>query len=319
SSTATTGVCQAMNQTQGMCSANPPVACRNHADCSDPAFSYCVTDSTGSFCSGLGRPGTASACDLNGNSTRPVTPPKGGGDDNNVTKTLMYAGIAVGSVALLGIVFAMVRWRRNRSRSKMPDFAEIDYGMSNRRSQRRSTAAGASGGGDQPYPFTNRPNANANQNAHAQQDEYYDDQYYDESYAQNMHPMGGMAGGAAKGQEDQGYYDNSYNNNNNNNNYGYDQGYAQEGYQQGYNQQGYDQQGYGYDQQGYDQYYNGGYDQHGNYTGDNGAYYDPNNPNAAPPTSNGTKAPTAPAEAVVRNGSQHVYGGTSATADNYGH
>ncbi|KAF9347704.1 hypothetical protein BGX34_002943 [Mortierella sp. NVP85] len=305
-----------------MCASNPSVVCVTHADCTDPAFSYCALDGTGKICSGLGRPGTSTACNLDGDKT--INTPPNNKKDNSMDNTLVIAGASVGAVALLAILFAFVRWRRNRSRSKMPDFSEIDYGMSSRRSQRRSTGAGAGAGaggagGNQSYPFSSRPHAQQGVNGGAAgQDEYYDDQYYDESYAQNnnMHPMAGMAGGAVKGQEDQ-YYDNSYNNN-----YGYDQGYAQ----QGYDQQGYDQQGYGYDQQGYDQYYNnGGYDQHGNYVGDGNAYYDPNangagydngayGDKAATPVNSSTKAPTAPPEAIARSGSQNLYGGT---ANNY--
>ncbi|KAF9965402.1 hypothetical protein BGZ65_000759, partial [Modicella reniformis] len=87
-------------------------------------------------CSGLGRPGTATECDLNNKENNNNNNSSKNKEDNSVVDTLKYAGIGVGSVALLGVIFAMVRWRRNRNRSKMPDFSEIDYGLSNSRSQR---------------------------------------------------------------------------------------------------------------------------------------------------------------------------------------
>ncbi|KAF9918318.1 hypothetical protein BX616_009424 [Lobosporangium transversale] len=317
--TSTTGYCQVMSQGLSVCVANPATPCESHKDCNNPEYSYCGLEETTKkrVCSGLGRPGTASECKRSaggGNTTK-------GDDGDKLSNTLKYAGIGVGSVALLAIMFALVRWRRNKSRSKAPNFSELDYGMSRRRSEPRSSlgaaaAGAAASGGEQPYPFSNRPNART-ATATAGQDGFYDDQYYDDSYA-NMHPMAGMAGGAVKGQQDH-YYDQSYDPN-------YDQAYAQHGGygQQSYDQQGYDQQGYG--QQGYDQQYdqqyyqNGGYDQQGNY----GGYYDSNGydayakdetyGNTAPVSSNAGTTPAVPAQAVTRNGSRQG-AATQATGD----
>ncbi|KAG0203744.1 hypothetical protein BGX28_004092 [Mortierella sp. GBA30] len=253
------GICQAM--VPKLCASNPTVACKTSADCIDPAFSYCAADLTHQLvCAGLGRPGTPLQCNPDGSMGTGNSSNNNSGGNSSLTNTLKYAGIAVGSVALLGIIFALVRWRRNKRQSSMPDFSEIDYGMSNRqlhhRSEPRSSlgAAAAVTGVEQSYPFSNRPNAGTAVNDH-NQDGFYDDQYYDDQYAQ-MHPMAGMTGGAKMQQQQQGYYD-QYDNNNH-----YDQQHA-------------------YDQQAYDQQYYkeaaayGGYDQHGNYVGD-GNYYDPN-------------------------------------------
>ncbi|KAI1317195.1 hypothetical protein EDD11_008887 [Mortierella claussenii] len=335
-----TGYCQVITNGLEICAASPVISCTSHKDCTNPEFSFCGTNSAKQMvCSGLGRPGTATEC--KGGSGIGT----GSGNDSggsSLTNTLKYAGIGVGSVALLGVVFALVRWRRNKNRSNKPDFADFDYGLSHRRSEPRSSlgataalsasGAGAGAGAEQSYPFSNRPNARTTAAAaNADQDGYYDDQYYDDSYAQNMHPMTGMAGGGVKMQQDQ-YYDPSYDPQ-------YDQGYG------GYGQQGYGpQQGYG--QQGYDQQYyqNGGYDQHGNYIGDASGYYDPNqmngntgyesyskdehyspaNATVAAAGNNGTLA--VPPEAVTRSGSAtRRYGGATAkpatgdyTLDNYG-
>ncbi|KAG0266539.1 hypothetical protein BG011_002029 [Mortierella polycephala] len=262
SNVAATGVCQTM--VKNLCLPNPVVKCQTNADCNDPAFSYCYTDgkTNEKSCAGLGRPGTNTECNSENN---PTNPPDNKGSNDTVTTTLKYAGIGVGSVALLGILFALVRWQRNKSRSKVPEFAEIDYGMSARHRSRRSeprssiggvTTGAAAGAGavaatEQSYPFSSRPHAGGTPG----QDGYYDDQYYDGQYAQNMHPMAGMAGGnALKEQQYYGHYDD------------------------GYDQQAYDQQAY--DQQYYKEAaaYNGGYDQHGNYVGD-GVYYDNGNYN----------------------------------------
>ncbi|KAF9965036.1 hypothetical protein BGZ70_005528, partial [Mortierella alpina] len=235
------------------------------AQCNDPAYSYCVApdeqNPLNKICTGLGMPGTSTQCSANGNAGGSNG---GSGNNNSLTNTLKYAGIAVGSVALLGIIFALVRWQRNKRRSTIPDFAEIDYGMSNRHRSSAGAAAAVSGGGggaEQSYPFSNRPNAataGAGAGAAAagthDQDGFYDDQYYDDQYAQNMHPMAGMAaGGLNKQQASQDQY--------------YDQ-YAQNNH--------YDPQQQAYDEQYYKEaaaY--GGYDQHGNYVGD-GTYYDNN-------------------------------------------
>ncbi|KAG0323099.1 hypothetical protein BGZ99_002938 [Dissophora globulifera] len=303
----------AANQT--LCASNPVVSCVSHSDCTTPEYSYCGLDNASGnhICSGLGRPGTPTECG--------ATPAGGGsGGGSNLTTTIKYAGIAVGVVALLGIVFALFRWRRNKDRSNMPDFSAIDYGMTNRRSEPRpsvgaTTAAAAAG--EQTYPFSNRPHAQGAA-ATGDQDGYYDDQYYDDSYAQqDMHPMTGMAAGAAK---DQGYYNQGYDQ--------YNQAYGQQAYaQQGYGQQGYDQQAY--DQQAYDQaYYKegyNGYDHNGNYVGDANGYYDASQMGTgyeayAKDEHNGQQGvnamtPSAPPEALVRSGSrQQQYGGGTPAA-----
>ncbi|KAI7827108.1 hypothetical protein BC939DRAFT_445788 [Gamsiella multidivaricata] len=329
STSAVTGVCQVMEQFQKLCPSSPVINCVSSKDCTDPGFSYCAVDTNGNkICSGLGRPGTASQCDPNNPNNNNGS---SGTGSSSVTTTLKYAGIAVGSIAFLAIIFALVRWRRNKSRSKMPDFAEIDYGMTNRRSEPRSSvgaAAAAAGAGEQSYPFSSRPHAK-NQTVAAAQDDYYDEQYYADGYAQNAHPAAGMAGGAVK--QGQAYYDGSYDNYNQQ---AYNSGYAQQGYdQQGYNQQGYDQQAYaqqGYDQHAYDQQYYNGYDQHGNYVGN--GYYDANQAGGYEgytkeegyPVAT-SAAPVVPAEAVVRSGSRQRFGGAAPAAaagdyavDNYG-
>ncbi|KAG0356667.1 hypothetical protein BG005_004418 [Podila minutissima] len=228
-------------------------------------------------CTGFGRPGSPTEC-KNG------TAGTGSGKDNNGTvgKTLMYAGIAVGGIAVLGIVFALVRWQRRRQRSKMPAsmFGDMDYGVSNRRSAglgASSAAAGGGGGGGNQYPFSSRPNA--------QEDNYnYDDNYYESpgGYNNNMHPMTGMAGGKMndpyydQGQGQDQYYDDQYYNKEGYNNNGYDQngqyvGNGQDGFYDTQNMQaaaGYDNYQYP-DQQQYDQYGNQ-YDQYGQYNDQQG-------------------------------------------------
>ncbi|KAF9280788.1 hypothetical protein BGZ68_007015 [Mortierella alpina] len=256
---AITGYCQAM--VGSLCRSNPAIPCESSAQCNNPAFSYCVAPNVqeplNKICTGLGMPGTDTQCNANGTTGGPSS----GSGNSSLTNTLKYAGIAVGSVALLGIIFALVRWQRNKRRSTIPDFSEIDYGMSNRHRSSAGAAAvvggsGAAGGGaEQSYPFSNRPNAATTGAAAGDQDGFYDDQYYDDQYAQNMHPMAGMAAGGIK-QQDQ-YYD-QYGSNNH-----YDQ------QQQGYTQQAYDEQYYK-EAAAY-----GGYDQQGNYVGD-GTYYDNN-------------------------------------------
>ncbi|KAF9120259.1 hypothetical protein BG015_006106 [Linnemannia schmuckeri] len=193
--------------------------------------------------------------------------------NDKLTSTLKYAGIGIGAVAFLGLVFAVVRWRSNKKKRsrKMPDFADVDYGMStttgrskSHRQQRQSEPRSSLGGeGGQSYPFSNRPaiagaaavgvgaGALAAGAATGDQD-YYNDQYYDDGYAQHS-----KAG-----------YDNYGNQNGGYDNYGY----GQQGYDQGYDQQGYDQQGY-YKEAGAAGGYEG-YDQHGNYIGDQQGYYD---------------------------------------------
>ncbi|KAG0076231.1 hypothetical protein BGZ92_002510, partial [Podila epicladia] len=204
-STAVSGTCQPLKENQLVCPANPTQPCNSHADCRTPEYSYCATDSTTkqNVCTGFGRPGSDTECKNGTTGTG-----NGKSSNGNVGKTLMYAGIAVGGIALLGIVFALVRWQRRRQRSKMPAsmFGDMDYG----------------------YPFSSRPNA--------QEDNYnYDDNYYETpgGYNNNMHPMTGMAGGAKmndqyydQGQGQDQYYDDQYyakEGYNNNNNNGYDQ------------------------------------------------------------------------------------------------
>ncbi|GJJ68863.1 hypothetical protein EMPS_01209 [Entomortierella parvispora] len=251
-----TGICQDMLQGQTLCVGNPIQPCTQNSDCRSPAFSYCGLDkiSNTMVCTGLGIPGTSSACNASSGSSS-------GDKSSNLTKTLEYAGIGLGCVVVLALSFFLVRWKRNRSRSKMPDFDQIDYGMSNRRrSEPRSSlgAANALSGGartsEQAYPFSNRPHAGINTAAADDQDVYYDDQYYQDpnmAYSQNMHPMTGMAGGAAM--------KDPYHN-------GHDQ----------YDPNSYDQNGYAYDQAYYKETY-GDYDQHGNYVGTDagaGGFYD---------------------------------------------
>ncbi|KAG0280683.1 hypothetical protein BGZ96_001464 [Linnemannia gamsii] len=276
-----TGYCLAMVSRMPMCNASPVQACVGHADCRIKGFGYCFEQK----CAGTGIPGTALEC-REGSLV-------GGGDQNtpgkddskgSLTKTLTYAGIGIGSVAFLGLVFAVVRWRSNKKKRsrKMPDFADVDYGMSttaarskSQRQQRQSeprSSLGGNGGEGQAYPFSNRPAMMAGAAAAgaggamaagavaANDQDYYNEQYYDDGYAQ--HSKSGYDNGY--GDQSGGGYDN----------YGYGQG----GYDQGYDQQGYDQQGYykeaggavGGAVGGYE-----GYDQHGNYIGDqNGGYYD---------------------------------------------
>jgi hypothetical protein len=244
------GICQNLVAGQSLCVPQNPTTCTGHADCQSPAYSYCAVDKTSNtkYCTGLGIPGTASACD-SGNNSGSNSGEKSG---SSLTKTLEYAGIAVGCVVVLAISFFVVRWNKNRSRSKMPDFDQMDYGMtSRRRSEPRSSmgASNALGGGarvsEQAYPFSSRPHAGINTAAANDQDVYYDDQYYEDPNmvygGQNMHAMAGMAGGAAMKDA---YYA------------GHDQ----------YDPNSYDQNGYAYDQAYYKETY-GEYDQHGNYIG----------------------------------------------------
>ncbi|KAF9573635.1 hypothetical protein EC968_008272 [Mortierella alpina] len=259
---AITGYCQAM--VGSLCRSNPVIPCQSNAQCNDPAYSYCAApnekEPLNKICTGLGMPGTDTQC--GGNGTSGGSNNGGGGSNSSLTNTLKYAGIAVGSVALLGIIFALVRWQRNKRRSTIPDFSEIDYGMSNRHRSSVGAAAVVSGSGgagaggaEQSYPFSNRPNAGTAAGTN-DQDGFYDDQYYDDQYAQNMHPMAGMAAGGInnKIQTSQDQY--------------YDQ-YATNNHYDPQQQQAYDEQYYK-EAAAY-----GGYDQHGNYVGD-GTYYDNN-------------------------------------------
>ncbi|KAF9387093.1 hypothetical protein CPB97_002969 [Podila verticillata] len=309
--TSTAGTCQPLNSSDQLCPASPAQPCNVHADCRTPAFSFCAVEpsTNRTVCAGFGAPGTATEC-KNGTAGTGINNTN---NTNSVTKTLTYAGIAVGGIAVLGIVFALVRWQRRRQRSKMPKsmFGEVDYGVSNRHSTglgaSSAAAAGGGGGGGDQYPFSSRP--------HAQEDNYnYDDNYYESPAGyNNMHPMTGMAGGAkmndpyySQGQGQDQYYDDQY--------------YAKEGYNNnGYDQNGQyvgnDQDGFydaqnmasaaGYDNYQYDQYGNQ-YDQYGQYTdqqGLQGAHAAPGQQGYS--LSDGAAAPgragvAVPPEAVVR-------------------
>ncbi|KAF9564214.1 hypothetical protein EC968_004608 [Mortierella alpina] len=212
SANATVGSCI---EAKAVCPMSPVMTCATHADC-PTEFSYCTANGGQMVCTGLGRPGTDTEC----KDTK----------DSGITTTLKYAGIAVGCVAALGIVFAGVRWQKRRQRSKgIPAdmFGEVDYGMTDRAPSKAA---------EQNYPFSSRPNAHGSDVAPTPPgfDNGYDNnQYYEE-------PVG-------------------YNNHHNNNGYGHDQ------YDNG-QYYGNQKDGYGYDQQqhhggGGDGFYNNaGYD-----------------------------------------------------------
>lgn len=208
---ATTGTCIA---SPAVCPMSPIRTCVTHADC-PTEFSYCTENGGQMICTGLGRPGTDTECKSK---------------DGGIATTLKYAGIAVGCVAALGILFAGVRWQKRRQRSKgIPAdmFGEVDYGMTDRAPSKAT---------EQNYPFSSRPNAHGNDVAPTPPgfDNGYDNnQYYEE-------PVG-------------------YSHNHNNNGYGHDQFDNGQYY-------GNQKDGYGYDQQqhhggGGDGFYNNaGYD-----------------------------------------------------------
>jgi len=105
---------------------------------------------------------------------------------------IKIAGIAVGSVAALAVVFAMVRWQRRRQRAKMPAdmFGEVDYGMTDRHSGAPSAAKAAPL--SEPYPFSSRPHAHGSDRPAKGMGGGgggggYDDQYYEEPIAYNGH------------------------------------------------------------------------------------------------------------------------------------
>ncbi|KAG0247982.1 hypothetical protein BGZ95_008275, partial [Linnemannia exigua] len=203
-SSQTMGICLQVTDSTNLCLASPAQSCKAHTDCRQPAFSYC--DGKQQQCAGTGIPGTASEC-KGGNANANAGNQTGNGGDNSsdtLHNTLKYAGIGIGSVAFLGLCFAVVRWRSNKKKRsrKMPDFADVDYGMStsaarsksHRRQQQhmsepRSSLGGAAGAGEgQAYPFSNRPamaGAGAAAVAGGDQDGFYNDQYYDDSYAQH--------------------------------------------------------------------------------------------------------------------------------------
>ncbi|KAF9150861.1 hypothetical protein BG015_007316 [Linnemannia schmuckeri] len=190
---ATAGTCQPMPQ--NICHAQPPQTCTKSSDCG-VAYSYCMDNKGTMMCVGLGTPGAADYC--------PNVSPGGNDDSESLTPTIKYAGIAVGCVAALGLLFAGVRWQRRRQRSKVPEnmFGEIDYGMTDRSAPKSA---------EQNYPFSSRPHAHGSDHAPSPpHDNGYDNQYYDDGY-----------------QKDQYYGNDQYNNNNQyygnqQDNYGYD-------------------------------------------------------------------------------------------------
>ncbi|KAF9093425.1 hypothetical protein BGX27_001613, partial [Mortierella sp. AM989] len=215
SANATTGVCQ---NAPKICSSNPIQTCLTSADC-PLAFSFCTMDNGQNICAGMGIPGTTSEC-------------KPASKESGLMTTVKYAGIAVGSVAALAILFALVRWQRRRQRSKSPRemFGEIDYGMTDR--------SAAPSKGVENYPFSSRPNAHGNDRAPSPHD-YDQNLYYEEpvGYRNNMHN--------AKMQQDQYYGHDQYDNQA----YGHDQ-HGRHGDNGFYDDAGYDkyqhQGGYGH-------------------------------------------------------------------------
>ncbi|KAF9432802.1 hypothetical protein BGZ76_010305 [Entomortierella beljakovae] len=207
--TATTGTCQFLPK---LCPSKPSLTCTTSAECT-LEFSYC----SDGFCAGAGFPGTASQCD-----------PDKAPSDNSLVQTAKIAGIAVGSIAALAALFAVIRWKRRSNRSGVPAemFGEIDYGMTDRNN-------GSKKGGAQSYPFSSRPNAHGGGNS-AQGDYGYDDQYYDEPIGYNNN------------KQDQYYGNDQYGNGGRGGGYGYDNGHG--GHQ---NDNGF------YDNSGYDDYQSG--------------------------------------------------------------
>ncbi|KAG0035766.1 hypothetical protein BGZ81_000059 [Podila clonocystis] len=196
------GICGPPPSGNYYCKASTPQVCTATIDCKDPRYSKCANDPDVAgrmVCVGLGDP-TLSPCTQEA--------PKSGGGSGNITQTLTYAGIGVGSVAAFAVVFALVRWQRRRQRSKMPEnmFGEVDYGMTDR----SSTKA-------EPYAFTGRAAAQGSENY---EDNYYQggggggggynkDQYYDDqNYGHDGYGNGGGYGHGGHGHND-GYYDNS--------------------------------------------------------------------------------------------------------------
>ncbi|KAF9185887.1 hypothetical protein BGZ51_002348 [Haplosporangium sp. Z 767] len=204
----TTGTCIPMRQDQKICISNPVRTCITSADCT-AEFSMCAPDNGQMVCAGNGNPGTPSACN----------PDKISEGGSGVTTTLKYAGIAVGSVAALAVVFALVRWKRRQQRPKAPTnmYGEVDYGMTDRPPK----------SAEQNYPFSSRPNAHGSDNAPLppNMDYGYDNnQYYEE-------PVG------YTNNKDQYYGQDQYYGNNKNGGYGYDQHGGQGGF---YDNAGYD-------------------------------------------------------------------------------
>ncbi|KAG0366269.1 hypothetical protein BGZ54_005594 [Gamsiella multidivaricata] len=202
-----------------VCAAQPLQPCVTSADCLNVAFSYCAVFNGSNVCTGTGIPGTDNECQ------QPA-------DNSSVMSTLKFAGIAVGSVAALGVAFALVRWQRRRQRSKMPAemFGEMDYGAPK---------------AVESYPFSSRPNAHGNDHAPSPPgfNDGYDNhnQYYEEpvGYTNNMH--------AGKMHQDQYHGHDQYDNNQY-----YGNGQKDDGY--GYSQHGGQTNDGYYDNTGYDEY-----------------------------------------------------------------
>ncbi|KAG0050901.1 hypothetical protein BGZ83_004300 [Gryganskiella cystojenkinii] len=200
---ATVSICVTLPASNKICQGPSAAPCNSDLDCNDGLYTMCALYNGAKTCAGLGE---FQSCN-----TDPQT--------NNLTATIKYAGIAVGSVAALAIVFAMVRWQRRRQRSKMPAdmFGEVNYGMTDRSSAPPVSKAAAL---SEPYPFSSRPHAHGSDRSH--QDNYsnhghggggYDDQYYEEPVGYNAHGGGGYGhdqydnhGGHHGG--DDGFYDN---------------------------------------------------------------------------------------------------------------
>ncbi|KAG0243309.1 hypothetical protein BGX31_010902 [Mortierella sp. GBA43] len=202
-----------------VCALMPIQTCTTSSDC-PIAFSLCIADEGQMICAGLGNPGTDTECkqDTNGNQSGNSSSSDGSG---GLVKTATYAGIAVGSVAALAVLFALVRWQRRRQRSQRPDdmFPELDYGggSSKVESYPFSNRANAHGSDVAPLPphatnYNNNNNSNnSNNNQYYeepvgysgsgghQQDQYYNGQYYKE---------GGYGNGGYDSRHGDGYYDN---------------------------------------------------------------------------------------------------------------
>ncbi|KAG0291276.1 hypothetical protein BGZ96_005313 [Linnemannia gamsii] len=158
-----------------ICMASPPLLCTKNADC-NTAYSFCQNNNGTMMCIGLGTPGSSDYCP-----DQTLTPKTDGGD-SSLTPTIKYAGIAVGCVAALGLLFAGVRWQRRRQRSKVPEnmFGEIDYGMTDRSAPKSA---------EQTYPFSSRPHAHGSDHSSSAPHDNggYDNQYYDDGYQKDQY------------------------------------------------------------------------------------------------------------------------------------
>ncbi|GJJ77820.1 hypothetical protein EMPS_10179 [Entomortierella parvispora] len=195
-------MCVAMPST--ICVSSPLKTCSTNLDCDGTPYTYCGPYNGVMSCAGLGLYGS---CNPN--------PAK-----SNLSNVIKIAGIAVGSVAALAVVFAMVRWQRRRQRSKMPAemFGEIDYGMTDRHSGAPSAKAAPL---SEPYPFSSRPHAHGSDRPMGGGGGGYDNQYHEEPVGYNGHPKdqyyghdnGGSYGydqhSAHGGHGDGGFYDNN--------------------------------------------------------------------------------------------------------------